>query len=269
MDYDLSGKTVLITGGTRGIGLATGLAFGARGARCVLTHRWGSADEDAIRSDYDKAGASEPLIVEADVGNAQDTDDLMEALCDSHGHVDAFISNAAFAAPVPSFDAYVKRDFLRAIEYTTWPMAAYTRAMHAAFGRYPRYIVGLSSPGHETHLKGYDAVAMAKSMLETMCKYLAVHLGPEGVNVNIVRAGLVDTEALSAIIGEDALAEIRRTEGHMIIPVEEVANAIVALCSGLLDGVNGTVLPVDRGSVFADSRLFGSTATAGGHVPTP
>ena len=255
MDYDLSGKTVLITGGTRGIGLATGLAFGARGARCVLTHRWGSADEDAIRTQFGAAGAAEPLIVEADVGNAQDTEDLMEALRESHGHVDVFISNAAFAAPVPSLDAYVKRDFLRAIEYTTWPMAAYTKAIHAAFNRYPRYVIGLSSPGHEKHLQGYDAVAMAKSMLETMCKYLAVHLRPEGVNVNVVRAGLVDTAALSGIIGESALAEIRAKHGHMIIPVEEVANAILALCSGLLDGVNGAVLHVDRGSVFADSCL--------------
>ena len=52
---DLRGKTVLITGGTRGIGLATGLAFGREGAVCTLTHRWGSADENDIRRRFREA----------------------------------------------------------------------------------------------------------------------------------------------------------------------------------------------------------------------
>ncbi len=254
---DLNGKTVLVTGGTRGIGLAIGLAFGGRQARCVLTHRWGSADEDEIRARFAEAGAPAPLIVEADVANAADTDDLLAAIRDETGRLDVFVSNAAFAPPVATFDDYVKRDFLRAIEYTTWPMAAYTRAIRAQFGQYPRYVVGLSSPGHLRYLDGYDAVAMAKSMLETMTAYLAHHLGPEGVNVNIVRAGFVDTEALASVIGADKVARLREIAPERIIPVEEVADAVLALCSGLLDGVNGAVIPVDRGTVFSDSMLAG------------
>lgn len=252
---EFSGQTVLITGGTRGIGLGVGLAFGALQARCVLTHRWGSADENDIRAQFAKVGAPEPLIIEADVANAGDTEDLMAAIAAEAGGVDVFVSNAAFAPPIASFESYVKRDFLRSIEYTTWPMASYTQAIKAQFGAYPRYVVGLSSPGHLRYLKGYDAVAMAKSMLETMNAYMANHLGPEGVNVNIVRAGFVDTEALSSVIGAEKLAYIRENAPDRIIPVAQVADAVVALCSGLLDGVNGAVIPVDRGTVFSDGLV--------------
>ena len=58
---DYTGKVVLITGGTKGIGLATGLAFARHGAQVYLTHRWGSADEDEIRARFAELGAPAPV----------------------------------------------------------------------------------------------------------------------------------------------------------------------------------------------------------------
>jgi len=249
------GKTVLVTGGTRGIGLATALAFASHGARCTITHRWGSEDEDEIRDRFTAIGATEPAIFEADVANGEDTDALLGSIADRDGPVDVFVSNAAFAPAVSSLDDYVKRDFLRAIEYSAWPLAEYPKRIKAVMGRYPAYIVGMSSPGHERFTRAYDAVAVSKAVLETMCRYLAHRLGPEGSRVNIVRAGFVDTESLKTIIGSDVLEQLRQKAPESIIPAQEVANAVLALCSGLLDGVNGHVLAVDRGTVFADSIL--------------
>ena len=67
MRNDFNGRAVIITGGTKGIGLATGLAFGKQGAHVYLTHRWGSADEDEINKRFAEAKAPAPSILEADV----------------------------------------------------------------------------------------------------------------------------------------------------------------------------------------------------------
>ncbi|MCP5082344.1 MAG: SDR family oxidoreductase [Alphaproteobacteria bacterium] len=250
---ELREKTVLITGGTRGIGLETGLAFGKAGARCVLTHRWGSADEADICEKFEVVGASQPAIYEADVVNEDDTTALLNLMKESHDGVHVLVANVAVAPLVKGLDDYVRRDFTRCLEFSTWPLASYTKRILDLFGSYPRYIVGISSTGHLRYAGAYDAVAIAKSALETMCRYLAFRLGPEGVRVNVVRPSFVETEALATVFGEDFSTYLEEKSPGIVISKQEVANAVLALCSGLLDGVNGQVIQVDRGTMFGDS----------------
>ena len=94
---DLKGKAVLITGGTHGIGLACGLAFGRQGAHCYLTHRWGSKDESEIEAAFAEVGAPKPRILEADVSVDEDTEALMKAIKEDHDHLEVLISNVSFA----------------------------------------------------------------------------------------------------------------------------------------------------------------------------
>jgi len=256
---DLRDKSVLITGGTRGIGLATGLAFGRAGARCVLTHRWGSADEDAIRTRFAEAGAAVPMIVEADVAAQEDTEALLDAMSAEHDGVDVFVSNVAMASIVRDLDDYVLRDLQRSIEHSAWPIVDYPRRIKIAFGRFPRYVVGLSSDGPDSYNQNYDFVAASKSVLETLCRYLNYRLLDEGVRVNVVRSRLVRTQSLRDTFGNDfeqfALDFLTERD---FIGSAEVADVVLALCSGLLDGISGQVLMVDRGAAFRDNlmRLF-------------
>ncbi len=256
---DYRGRAVLITGGTRGIGLATGLAFGKLGANVTLTHKWGSADEDAIFQAFADAGAPKPSIVEADAGSSEDTTALLEEIKKTHDKVDVFISNVAFAQIVKSMDDYQKRALLRSIDYSVWPMVEYTKQIKTIFGDYPKYVLGLSSIGPDKYTANYDFVASSKAVLETLCKYMAFRLGPEGVRVNVVRAAFVRTESLAATMGPECIPFIERFDPSMFVTVEEVADTILALTSGLMDAVQGQVVSVDHGTPFYDNtmRLYG------------
>jgi len=256
MNTHLTGRAVLITGGTMGIGLATGLAFGRQGARCVLTHKWGTADDADVRSAFAEAGAPEPLIVQADVANADDTASLLAAIHAEHDCVEAFISNVSVGLVIKDLDDYEKRSLFKSIEYSTWPMVEYTRQIKAVFGRYPRYVVGLSSGGPDAFYKNYDFVAASKAVMETLCRYLNYRLFDEDIRINVVRSRLVRTESLRATFGRDfeAFAE-RFNMQRQFISGEEVANAILALCSGLMDGVSGQTIMVDRGTSFFDNLM--------------
>src|SRR5689334_21677740 len=97
MVNDLRGKAVLITGGTMGIGLATGLAFAREGADVWLTHKWGTADDDEVRAAFRAESLTDPHIVQADVSREDDTIALLEDIKKHHDRVEAFISNVSVA----------------------------------------------------------------------------------------------------------------------------------------------------------------------------
>ncbi|MFU8802989.1 MAG: SDR family NAD(P)-dependent oxidoreductase [Bradymonadaceae bacterium] len=255
---NMKDKTVLVTGGTRGIGLATGLSFGGAGAKVVLTYKWGSCDMDEIRRSFAELGAPEPLLVEADVSYADDTERLLDEIAKTSDGVDVFVSNVAFAQRTPELKDYKKRSFFKTLEYSTWPMVEYTQMIKERFGRYPSYVVAVSSDGDERHYPAYDFVAASKGVLETFARYLAVHLQDEGTRVNVVRFGMVKTESFEQMFGErftDFLDEEGLGDQSFLEP-GDCGKAILALCSGLLDAMTGQVITVDRGLAFQDNLLM-------------
>lgn len=249
-------RVVLVTGGTMGIGLATGLAFARQGAQCVLTYRWGSASHDDVLAQFADEGLPAPMLVEADVANDEDTAALLEAVKARWSAIDVFISNVAFGLVVPDLDSYSKRSLFKGIEYSTWPFVEYPRQIKRVFGAYPRYIIGLSSSGPDAYCYNYDFVAAGKALMETLCRYLNYRLFDEGVRVNVVRSRFVHTASLVATFGDAFLPFAKRFNyTDKFIEPAEVADTIVALCGGLLDGVSGQVLMVDRGTEFTDNLM--------------
>ena len=256
MIADFRGKAVLVTGGTAGIGLATALAFAARGAECTLTYRFGSADEDEVKARFAALGAPAPVLVQADAAKHEDTDALLAGMRERHRSVEALISNVSAAMIVNGFEDYDQRGLHQSIDQSAWPMVEYTRRIRKVFGRYPRYVVGMSSTGPDSFSVGYDFVAASKAVMETLCRYMNYRLFDEDVRINVIRSRSVRTASFDATFGE-GFAEFARgfTRERHFLPPEEVAEAALALCSGMMDGVSGQVITIDRGTTFFDNLM--------------
>jgi enoyl-[acyl-carrier-protein] reductase (NADH) len=139
-------------------------------------------------------------------------------------------------------------------------MIDYVQRIKATFGRYPRYTLGTSCDGPDTYYPGYDFVAAAKTVMETFCRYMAKHMfEEERANINIIRSRPVVTESLVATFGPEFEPFLRRYHGDdYFIELEQVGEAALALCSGLLDAMTGQVILLDKGVAFQDNlmRLF-------------
>ena len=235
---DFSGKSVLITGGTRGIGLETGLSFGKRGGLCILTYSWGDHDEEAIYKAFEKQKAPKPILVQADVSNNDDTKALLEQLKkDGISKIDIFISNVSAAQVVNSFEDYSLKGLKKSISYS-------------------KYIMGVSSTGPTDYSIGYDYVAASKTVMEVFVKYINYRLRKHDVCINAVRSRAIKTQSLENTFGKDLAAFAKQfvPDNYWIQP-EELSEAIVALCSGYCDTITGQIITVDKGTSFFDNLM--------------
>lgn len=250
---DFKDKVVLITGGTRGVGLETGLLFAAGGAHCALTYRWGEHDEAGIRERFHAVGGHPPMLLQADVARQEDTQACLEQVRERHAAIDIFISNAAASALVGNFGDYLLKGLNQSISRCAWPIVDYSERIQAVFGRYPRYVVGVSSTGPTSYHPHYDFVAASKVVMEVLMKDLDARLAAHGGAAFVVRGSSIKTRLFQDTFGPLLTAGAERW--LPLLKAEELAGAIVALCSGYCDAVAGQVLTVDRGDSFSNHFL--------------
>lgn len=239
-----------------GIGLETALALAQRGARCAITYKWGTAEESDVIERFQKAGAAEPLIVRADAASEADTAELMATLSAQWKQVDIFVSNVSAALMIGKFEDYDRKALGRTIDYSAWPLVRYLQSLHETFGQYPRHVIALSSTGVDRYSAGYDFMAAAKALMEALCRYLSYRLRDDGVRINVVRSMNVRTQAFEDTFGAEFAEfanKFMRPE-HLVEP-REVAEVVLALASGLMDGFSGQVITVDRGMSFFDDLM--------------
>jgi enoyl-[acyl-carrier-protein] reductase (NADH) len=217
-----------------------------------MTYKWGGADEDELRSRFTAAGFSSPNLVQADASEDADTREVLQTIRARHERLEAFVSNVAFAALVRSPEDYVQRGLATSINYSAWPLVSHTLAAREVFGRPPRYVVGISSPGSAKLGYNYDIVAASKAVLETLCRYLHYRLAGEDCRVNVVRTKFVASESLAATFGDEFIPFAQQMAPDLFSTADEVGEAVFGVCSGLMDALGGQVLDVDGGASFRD-----------------
>lgn len=256
---DHSGTILLVTGGTRGIGLATALAFARYGAQAILTYRWGTANEDDVKRAFGDVGGKEPWIVEADVADRESTHELVRGIRDRYGRVDVFVSNASLSLLVREIDDYSERGFFQSLRASAWPTFEHLLAFRQHLPKLPRHVLIMSSDGPDRFTNAYDFVAASKSVLETLMRYWQFRVRDQAVNINVIRSRAIRTESFDSTFGGEFYEFLRRfVDDEWFMTKEELADAALALASGFFDGVRGQVITVDRGSTFGDgiSHLY-------------
>ena len=235
------GASVLITGGSRGIGKAIALRFATLGAsRVAIGYLRSDAAAEATAAELRALGA-EPVLVRGNVSSAR----VLEQVT-ALGPLDVLVHNAATGVIRPALETEDR--------HWDWTLGANAKALlslaRAAVPQMPSgaSIVGLSSLGSQRVLENYSLVGTSKAALEALVRYLAVELAARGVRVNAVSAGVVDTGALEHFPNREAMLELgaRNPVGRLVTP-EDVAAAVAFLCSPEAEMVRGQTLVVDGG----------------------
>ena len=245
--FSLSGKNLLVTGGTRGIGRAVSLQFARAGATVVATYVRGQKAADALLAQAQQEHLHLSLC-RADLTIANSLEAVEAAVAGVSGGLHGLVHCAATGVHKP-FDELTLRHF-------DWTFALNVRAFFDLVKRLlPRFapdasIVAVSSQGALRVVPAYSVVGASKGALEALARHLAVELAPRGIRVNIVAPGAVATEAWASIPDSQARLEelAKRTPIGRLVTPEEVAQAAHFLCSDASRTIIGHTLVVDGGT---------------------
>ena len=250
MNLDLTGKTALVTGGSRGLGMAIARAMVLNGAEVIVCGRK-QENLDQTVEDFRKEGL-DLIGIAANIGNSDQVKALFEGVETRFGRLDILVNNVGMNILTPS---------LVGVDEGLWDkiMDTNLKGAYLVSSRAARLmkkagagkIINISSTAAQRAAMGMGVYCIAKAGLEMLTKVLAVELAQDQINVNAVAPGVVMTKFSQPFWSNETL--LKQIESGIpfgrIAKTEDVVGTVLYLASGLSNFVTGEIITVDGGSM--------------------
>jgi NAD(P)-dependent dehydrogenase (short-subunit alcohol dehydrogenase family) len=248
---DLRGKTAIITGASRGIGLATAQALATAGANVVLTSRKQDAADEAVSQIAGSAIGVGAHAVDEDQARR-----CIELALDRFGSVDILVNNAGTN---PAYGPMVEQGharFAKIFDVNLWAPLLWTAlATKAWMGEHGGSVINTSSVGALRHEAGLGLYNTTKAALIYLTKQLALELSPK-IRVNAVAPGVVRTRLAEALWKNHEPHVAASTALNRIGEPGDVAAAVVFLASEAAAWITGETMIIDGGQRLGDARPY-------------
>ncbi|KTD39899.1 enoyl-[acyl-carrier-protein] reductase FabL [Legionella parisiensis] len=246
MSLVFAGKVGLITGGAKGIGKATALKLAQAGSDIAIVYYNSSDEAQALVEELHVMGRK-AIALQANVADHQSVKEMFAQFHEHFNRLDFLISNAASGVLKPALKMSTKH-WRWCLETNALALNHLATEGHSLMPKGSR-IVALSSLGASRAIPNYAFIGASKAALEALVRSLSLELAVNGITVNTVSAGVVDTDALKHFPNREQLLDEyqARSLADRPLTTQDVANAIYLLCLPEASMINGHTLFVDAG----------------------
>jgi NAD(P)-dependent dehydrogenase (short-subunit alcohol dehydrogenase family) len=237
----------LITGASRGIGLACAREFGNAGYRLVLVSRT-PGELDEIKS----ARRDEVVSIIGDISRRSTIQHCVRTCLDAYGRVDAVVANAAITLQ-KRVDETTDDELEYLMAVNVHSLIYLAQEVHVPLGRTHGSMVVIGSKAAITPVRGAAAYVASKAAATQLGRALALDWAPDGIRVNVVCPGSIDTSLLDSYFQTQPDVARARDDLARSIPLgrlgtpKDCSGAVLFLCSAAASFITGVVLPVDGG----------------------
>ncbi|MDD5052902.1 MAG: enoyl-ACP reductase [Sulfuricurvum sp.] len=254
----MQGKTLLISGGTRGIGKAIVYAFAAKGVNVAFTYNSNAEIAEEIANDVENTHNVKCRGYALNILEPDEYKDVYTKFDEDFDRLDFFISNAIISgrAVVGGFGPFMRLKPKGLNNIYTATVDAFVVGAQEAAKRMEKVgggsIISMSSTGNLVYTPNYAGHGTNKAAVEAMVRYAAAELGEKGIRVNAVSGGPIDTDALKAFPNyEEVKGEvIKRSPLSRMGEAEDLTGACLFLCGNGSSWLTGQTIVVDGGTTF-------------------
>lgn len=245
--HGLEGKVAIVTGASRGIGAEIARKLAAQGAKVVLNYTRNEESARKVAEEIQRAGG-EVLVERADVADEAQVKYLFERTDAHFGRLDILVNNAGILEFRP-IDAVDRAHYQRIMDINLWGVVSASQQAARRLGQGGR-IINITSASSRSPFPALSVYAASKGAVEAFTRGLAAELGPRGITVNAIFAGMVETDMTANSSPEGVRAFVQATPLRRTGQPEDVADVVTFLASESSRWVTGQSIGATGGIVM-------------------